>query len=104
MLRSFAPKLQGYKVKWFTDNQSARFIVMHGSKHLHLQDGAMSIFETCMRFALKLEVEWLRRSRNERADYISRIIDFDDWKIDPALFLYLESLWGPHTVDFCIIP
>ena len=99
VLRSFAPKLQGHKVKWFTDNQSVQFIVMHGSRHLHLQDGAMSIFEICMSFALKLEVEWLPRSRNERADYISRIVDFDDWKIDPAIYVYLDSLWGPHTVD-----
>ena len=30
VLRSFAPNLQGHK-----DNQSVKFIVMHGSKGLH---------------------------------------------------------------------
>ena len=99
VLRSFAPKLQGHKVKWFTDNQSVKHIVMHGSKRLHLQDGAFSIFETCMNFSLKLDVEWIPRGDNERADHISRIIDVDDWKIDPALFAYLDALWGPHSVD-----
>lgn len=27
ILRSFGPRLQGHKVKWFTDNQSVKFIV-----------------------------------------------------------------------------
>lgn len=69
VLRSFAPKLQGHKVKWFTDNQSVKLIVMHGSKRLHLQDGAFSIFETCMNFSLKLDVEWIPRDDNERATF-----------------------------------
>ena len=33
------------------------------------------------------------------ADYISRIQDFDDWKLDPDLFHFLHSAWGPHSVD-----
>ena len=56
-------------MKWFTDNQSVKLIVMHGSKRLHLQDGAFSIFETCMNFSLKLDVEWIPRDDNERAAF-----------------------------------
>ena len=32
------------------------------------------------------------RSENEKADYISRLIDFDDWQISPELFRLLEDL------------
>ena len=39
------------------------------------------------------------RTENERADYIGRLIDFDDWQITSEFFLRLEELWGPHTVD-----
>ncbi|CAH3166025.1 unnamed protein product, partial [Porites lobata] len=46
-----------------------------------------------------LEVQWIPRTENEKADYISRLIDFDDWQITRDLFLSLEELWGPHTVD-----
>ena len=35
-----------------------------------------------MKYALKLEMEWVPRSQN----YISRIVDFDDWKVNPSLF------------------
>ena len=33
------------------------------------------------------------------AHYISRLIDFDDWQINPPFFRSLEDLWGPHIVD-----
>ena len=33
------------------------------------------------------------------ADYISRIVDHDDWSLDPIMFKALDELWGPHTVD-----
>ena len=78
VLVSFAQKLQGHKVKWFTDNQSVRSIVTNGSKKMHLQDGTLSIFEICMKYSLRLEVEWIPRSLNEKADFISHIMDYDD--------------------------
>ena len=39
------------------------------------------------------------RNDNERADALSRIIDYDDWSINPSVFKWLDSIWGPHTVD-----
>ena len=57
MLVSFAQKLQGHKVKWFTDNQSVRSRVINGSKKMHLQDGALSIFEICMKYSLTNEFQ-----------------------------------------------
>ena len=38
------------------------------------------------------------RLENE-ADFVSRIVDFDDWGIHPGVFLYYDRLWGPHSVD-----
>ena len=37
--------------------------------------------------------------RKFQADYISKLVDPDDRQITDALFEYLETLWGPHTVD-----
>ena len=48
---------------------------------------------------IHLKSEWIPRERNELADYISHIIDNDDWVLDPAIFAALDDLWGPHTVD-----
>ena len=44
-------------------------------------------------------MSWIPRSLNDKADYISRIQDFDDWKISPALFAMVDAMWGPHAVD-----
>ena len=39
------------------------------------------------------------KRRKSQADYISKLIDPDDWQITEALFDCLETFWGPHTVD-----
>jgi len=98
-LESFAPILEGSLVKWFTDSQSAAKIVEVGSMKLDLHRLALKIFQFCAEHSIRLEVQWIPRKENEKADYISRLIDLDDWQITPKLFLRLEELWGPHTVD-----
>ena len=74
VLRSFAEKLAGHRVKWFTDNQNVVRIVQSGSRRQHLQDGAMSIFEVCLANNIRLDIAWIPRSLNDRADFISRIV------------------------------
>ena len=39
------------------------------------------------------------RDLNQLADEISRIVDYDDWQLNPAVFSSLDALWGPHSVD-----
>ena len=51
------------------------------------------------RYSIKLEIEWIPRSDNEVADYISKTRDFDNWKVHPAIFQCLDRAWGPFTVD-----
>jgi len=34
--------------------------------------------------------------QGEIADYISRIVDYDDWMLNPAMFSELDTLWGPQ--------
>ena len=29
-------------------------------------------------------------------DYYSRLVDYDDWMLNPVVFSYF---WGPHTID-----
>ena len=99
VLRSLAPKLSGHTVKWFSDNQKVMHIVHSCSRKPHLQDGAMAIFEVCFQYNFKLVMEWIPRSHNDIADCISRIQDYDDWMVDPALFMSIDMVWGPHTLD-----
>ena len=70
-----------------------------GSGKAHLQVEALRVFELCVQHQIHLEPEWVPREENQLADYLSRIVDFDDWYLDPNIFAMLDRLWGPHTVD-----
>ena len=98
-LKSFAPVLKGSHVKWYTDSQAAAKIVEVGSMKLDLHRIARSIFSICIQSGIHLEVQWIPRTLNQQADYISRLIDTDDWQITNEFFLFLDERWGPHTVD-----
>lgn len=56
-------------------------------------------FELCVQHQIHLEPEWVPREENQLADYLSRIVDYDDWYLNPHIFTMLDRLWGPHTVD-----
>ena len=86
-------------MKWFTDSQVAAKIVEVGSMKLGLHKMARRIFDICIRSGIHLQVKWIPRTSNQRADYISRLIDTDDWQITDDFFLFLDGLWGPHIVD-----
>ena len=63
-------------------------IVSCWSKKPHLQDDAMAIFELCFQHSMKLEMDWIPRGLNTRADFLSRIVDYDDWGVDPCIFIH----------------
>ena len=98
-LQSFLPLLKGSYVKWFSDSQNACRIIQVGSMRKDLHVIAIKIFQFCIDNSIELEVQWIPRSELDRADYISRIIDIDDWQITVSCFESLETSWGPHTVD-----
>ena len=98
-LEFFLPMLKGRSVHWFTDNQSVVSIVNSGSMKPHLHEIALDIFSTCLRNNISLFPEWVPRERNTRADSISKIIDYDDWKTSEAFFSRIDARWGPFTVD-----
>ena len=64
-------------------------------KELH--DLAIKIFQCCAENQLEnqisLDIQWIPRSDLERADYISRIVDIDDWQITNSCFEYIDKLW-----------
>ena len=94
-LQSFASVLDGSHVKWLTDSQAAAKIVEVGSMKLGLHKMARRIFDICIRSGIYLEVQWIPRTSNQQADYISRLIDTDDWQITEENFLFLDGRWRP---------
>ena len=91
--------LESSHVKWYTVNQAAAKMVDVGSMKPDLHKLAVKIFGACLRSKIKLEVQWIPRSENEKADFISRLIDVDDWQLSESFFATLEGVWGTHSVD-----
>ena len=97
-LKSFAHLLSGCFVKWFTDSQAVSLIVDSGSMKEHLHQ-LVDIFHTAKENYIEIEAEWIPRSLNEKADYLSKIIDFDDWAVKDCYFHAVNSYWGSCSVD-----
>jgi len=97
-LKSFA-HLSGCDVKWFTDNQAVPSIVHSGSMKEHLHIVALNIFQTAKDNNIDINVEWIPHTQNERADYLSKIVVYDDWTVKDCCFHAVTSVWGPCSVD-----
>ena len=92
-------KLKNCTVKWFTDNQNVAHILQVGSKTPLLQKEALCVFSLCVAHNVSIEPEWIPRSENQVADFISHIQDWDDWQLNPRVFYSLQVRWGPCTID-----
>ncbi|XP_072025653.1 uncharacterized protein [Amphiura filiformis] len=98
-LCSFGSSLDNQSIKVFTDNQSAVSILQAGSMKINLHVISLAIFNHCRQHFISLDVQWIPRRENQIADGISRVIDLDDWGVSPQFFSFVDSIFGPHTVD-----
>ena len=100
ILLSLKHILANQRIKWFTDNQGVKSIITKGSMKTELQDIAYSIFRMCLSQSISLEIEWIPRSENEKSNYLSKILDFDDWGISFAVLDMIQSRYGALQVDW----
>lgn len=75
-LISYKTSFSGKVIKWFTDNQNCVKIVNTGSMKEDLHIIARSIFSICLNLGISIDIQWVPRTENEKADYISKMIDF----------------------------
>ena len=99
VLQATMRNLQGKKVCHKTDNQNVERIISNGSRVASLQAEAVAIYELCMQHFVHLSVQWIPREMNQRADYLSKFVCRDDYRLDAQVFAQLDERWGPHTVD-----
>ena len=98
-MKSYVNILKGDTVKHRTDNQNVVRALSTGSKTDNLHAIVIDIFKLCIENNIQLFPEWIPRSLNQVADWISKDIDQDDYKLHPNLLATLDILWGPHTTD-----
>jgi hypothetical protein len=59
----------------------------------------LQLYTFTLNLGCTLKVEWVPRGLNQWADYLSKIRDTSDWKLNTTIFLQLDNVWGPHEVD-----
>ena len=98
-MAAFADQLKGKVVKHHSDNQNVVRVLFNGSKKQALHKVVLSIFNLCIDNKINLLPEWVPRDDNVIADLASKSIDRDDFMLHPDIFVALDILWGPHTID-----
>ena len=91
--------MKGQNIHWFSDNQGTISVINYGSMKVHLQKLALDIFSLCLNNNISIYLEWIPRNLNEIADAISKFIDYDDWRTTDGFFIFLNTVWGPFTID-----
>ena len=99
VLFSTVNELAKKSVQLFTDNKNLTYILYSGSNIDELHEKCLSIRDVLDQNDISFDVQWIPRSRNEKADYLSRCFDVDDWCVNDDVFSHLETVWGHHSVD-----
>ena len=94
---NFAPEafdnhLASQTVACNTDNQNVVRIIQAGSKVKELQGIVLNIFLFTSQRQIHFNIFWLPRHRNSRADFLSKIVDFDDYSLREEVLFHLDNL------------
>lgn len=98
-LQGFAHLFSGCSVWWFTDNQVVPLIVDCGSMKKHLHQLTVDVFHNAKENNMEIEAELIPRSLNEKADYLIKVVVYDDCSAKNCYFHAVTSYWGPCSVD-----
>jgi hypothetical protein len=105
-LRSLGPWCQGRSLEFHLDSVVAISYLRKGGGrvanqcHPQLMGILRLIFVEALRLdCTLLDPVWVPGVLNVVADEESREVDPHDWRVSAEVFLDLDEMWGPHTVD-----
>ena len=103
-LQALVPVIpRGSRVGPRLDNTVAIAYLNNGGGHIPLLTALVKrIWLLCIQQGWVLErAVHVRGVDNVLADWLSRNFSSCDWKLNPRIFAWLDSLWGPHEHDRC---
>ncbi len=99
VMESFCDNIKASTIQWCTDCKNVVNIIEKGSRKQHLNDISMRIYQSCVKYNINIIMKWIPRTENERADYLSNLLDVDDWGVTEEFFQKMDILFGKHDVD-----
>lgn len=98
-LLSFAPVVKDRVVKVFEDNTVTQSVLgRFASRSSVLMAEYRRLWALLDSLHVHLQVVRVA-SESNLADAPSRLVDRSDYKLHPSVFVLLDALWGPHTID-----
>ena len=91
--------LKNEKVKIFCDNKGAVSILGKGSPIPELNELSIQIYSHSIQYNIVYEGQWLPRGFMDKADFLSKCYDPDDYQLNPVLFKMINNIFGPFTID-----
>ena len=99
VLESFADEVRGKDMLHCIDNRNDKIVLSMGSRNKELHMEAVRVYRLCRELGMRLTVEWVSKDENMRADKLSRLENSNDYMLDPACFNYIDTWWGPDTIE-----
>jgi len=83
-----------------TDNRATlAYINRQGGRVPALNKIATRIWERVFELGCAIQAVHVPGIQNEVADFLSRMHDRSDWKLNPVWWRLLDDEWGPHSID-----
>jgi hypothetical protein len=99
-LQAFRQQIRKSRIQVRSDNTTTVcYLNKLGGRVVDLYERSLRTVEFCMQEGIRITAIHLAGVLNDEADRLSRMVDKDDWKLNPRLFEELQSRWGPHSVD-----
>jgi hypothetical protein len=90
----------GRKVLMHEDNQAVVAILSHLTfRSPAMMDELRKLWELIDTNNINISARYIRSAGNILADRLSRETNRDDRQLNPRIFTYLDSFWGPHYID-----
>ena len=97
---SYLEDLKGKSVQILSDNVTAvAYVNKLGGSSKTMSALMRTIFTVVQENQIDLSAKFLAGKLNVQADRRSRILSPYEWKLHPRIFLMLENLWGPHSIN-----
>ena len=99
-LLTFLDFLRCKSVQFLSDNVTAvAYVNFQGGPSPELTRIAQTIWTIALENQMTICAKHLAGLHNGRADGLSRLSPQYEWQLNPHLWMYLDTLWGPHSVD-----
>lgn len=99
-LQSFKQTIVNKCIQVLSDNITTVAYLNHmGGPSEALTKIAKAIWAVCLEQGITIIARHLPGVQNVEADMLSRLLDKFEWRLNPCLFGWLDTLWRQHTID-----